>query len=74
MEVWYQSGRIWLVADEADAREVVSRGGTRGECVTSGELELIGHIADQASRDEVLAFNRGLNAKVGSFVNRRKRS
>ncbi len=68
VELWCRDGRIWLVADEADAQEVIRRfEGTRGECVTTGELELIGRIHDQASRDEVLAFKRELNGTVDGY-------
>jgi hypothetical protein len=61
VELWRDSRRFFLVADDEDAREAMRRfGAHRGEVWTSGELELVAAIPDQATRDEIEHFKREL--------------
>jgi hypothetical protein len=62
VELWCDrtGGRVFIVADEEDAREAMSRfSARRGEVWTPGEIELVSQIEDQAIRDEIAAFEHG---------------
>ena len=62
VELWRDGRRFFLVADDADALEAMRRfGAHRGEVWTSGELELVASIPDQATRDEIEAFKRQMD-------------
>lgn len=74
IEIWYQDGGIWLVADDDDAHRMIQRGATRGDCITSSELELIGRIDDQELRDALLIFKRELDATLSGVHDQRNGS
>jgi hypothetical protein len=62
VELWRDGRRFFLVADEPDAQEAMRRfGAHRGEVWTSGELELVASIPDQATRDEVESVKREMD-------------
>jgi hypothetical protein len=64
IEVWcdHAGGRVFIVADEADALEAMMRfGAHRGEIWIPAEIELVGRIEDQAIRDEVADFKRQID-------------
>jgi hypothetical protein len=67
IELWcdHAGGRVFIVADEADAREVIRRfGARRGEVWIPAEIELVGRIEDQAIRDEVADFKRQIDGRL----------
>ena len=62
VELWRDGKRFFLVSDEQDALEAMRRfGAHRGEVWTSGELELVASIPDQATRDEVESFKHQMD-------------
>jgi hypothetical protein len=62
VELWRDGRRFFLVSDEQDAQKALRRfGAHRGEVWTSGELELVVSIPDQATRDEVESFKREMD-------------
>jgi hypothetical protein len=64
VELWCDQagGRVFIVADEQDAQEVLRRlGARRGQVWTPGEIELVASIEDQAVREEVAGLKRTLN-------------
>jgi hypothetical protein len=66
IELWcdHAGGRVFIVADEADAQEAMRRfDARRGEVWLPGEIELVGRIEDQAIRDEVADFKRQMNGR-----------
>ncbi|MEP7366880.1 MAG: hypothetical protein ABI972_26785 [Acidobacteriota bacterium] len=65
VELWRAGERFFLVADEADAAEVVEKNvGTRGEVWTEAEVELVARITDQAMRDEIERWKRSTSGRV----------
>jgi hypothetical protein len=67
VELWcdHAGGRMFIVADEADAQEAMKRFGThRGEVWIPAELELVGRIEDQAIRDEIADFKRQIGGRL----------
>jgi hypothetical protein len=67
VELWCDTvgGRVWIVADEEDARRAMKRMSVdRAEIWTVQEIELIARINDPALRLQVAQFKRQLG---GSF-------
>ncbi len=64
-------GRLWIVADEADAAIVIRRGAERGQVWTSAEIEIVARIEDQATRDEIARFKARFNGTVNEVVTKR---
>ena len=62
---WLVRLAMAFVADEGDAQEAIRRfGGRRGEVRTPDEIELVARFKDQAIRDEVANFKRGIDGSL----------
>lgn len=69
VELWHdRMGRLWIVADEADAEAMTRRGVRRGEVWTAAEIEMVARIEDQPTRDEIAAFKRCLSGAVSGVA------
>jgi hypothetical protein len=72
VELWcdHAGGRVFIVADEEDAQEAITRFSTRrGEVWTPpeiDEIELIARIEDQVIRDALAEFKRELDGVLTS--------
>jgi hypothetical protein len=65
VELWRDGSRFFLVADEEDAQEAIKRFGThRGEIWIPTEIELVGRIEDQITRDEIADFKRQIGGRL----------
>jgi hypothetical protein len=69
VELWSTtSGRLFLVADEADARQTMERfGPRRGEIYTAAEVQRIIAVDDAAVVTEIHDWKRGFDAVVQEF-------
>jgi hypothetical protein len=64
VELWCDpaGGRLWIVADEEDARRLGER---RGEVLTAAELRCVLRIEDRELAAEVLRWKRRFDGRLG---------